>query len=60
VLRYVESAAPAAARDWRHWLADDVGPVAAEVVHLQRERLGAADWLLGGALIGLVCWWGLA
>lgn len=59
VLRYVETAGPGAARDWRHWLADDAGPVSSEVVHLQRERLGAADWLLGGALIGLVCWWGL-
>ncbi|NLF52878.1 MAG: hypothetical protein GX576_00475 [Thauera phenolivorans] len=60
VLRYVESTGPGAARDWRHWLAEDAGPVSAEVVHLRRERLGAADWLLGGALIGLVCWWALA
>jgi energy-coupling factor transporter transmembrane protein EcfT len=59
VLRYVESADADTPRHWRHWLADDHAPVEVEVVHLVRERPGALDWALGGALMSLILWWGL-
>jgi energy-coupling factor transporter transmembrane protein EcfT len=59
VLRYVESAEADTPRHWRQWLADDYAPVEEEVVHLMRERPAALDWVLGGALMLLILWWGL-
>ncbi|MBV2263695.1 MAG: hypothetical protein KUL79_09070 [Thauera sp.] len=64
VLRYVEASPRGQGSvDWRHWLADesavDAAAECAPVV-LVRERLGAGEALLAGALFGGLLWWSLA
>lgn len=60
VLRYVELADAAKTQGWRSWLLDDdvVPPVAA--VHLRREPVGIADFLVGAALVVTLAAWGVA
>lgn len=60
VLRYAEaSPRGSASLDWKHWLADEADGETDAPVVLHRERLGAAEALLAGALFAALLWWSL-
>ncbi len=60
VLRYVEASPRGSGKvNWRDWLVDEVDSPD-EVVLLYRERLGAADGLIGVGVFAGLLWWSLA
>lgn len=61
VLRYVEASPRGSGKvNWRDWLVDEVDSPADEAVLLNRERLGAADGLIGVGVFAGLLWWSLA
>lgn len=60
VLRYVEFADGSRAPGWRAWLLDDDAEPPVSAVHLRREPLGIAEFLVGAAVVVSLVAWGLA